>query len=140
MELQKRNAGEENMGKDARAAYQIVLFSEDGRMKSQWLPKNREGIYYVGGESQNDSLLFLEGKGNCWVARCNKNVYFGIAREIEEQRITIENRVLYPLYAENKKYLFYMEKVTEKSYVFHHYLVKENTQLLIGRSISNPYG
>ena len=136
MELQKRNAGEENMGKDARAAYQVVLFSEDGRMKSQWLPKNREGIYYVGGESQNDCLLFLEGKGNCWVARCNKNVYFGIAREIEEQRITIENRVLYPLYAENKKYLFYMEKVTEKSYVFHHYLVKENTQLLIGRSIS----
>lgn len=134
-EERERNRTEDTK-KDSRAAYQAVLFSEDGQMKSQWLPKNREGIYYVNGENQKDSLLFLEGKGNCWVARCNKNVYFGITHEREEQTITVENRVLYPIYAENAKYLFYMEKVTEESHVFHHYLVKDNTQLLIGRGLN----
>ena len=125
---------EEKQNRKNETAYQVILFSSSGNMQTKWLSKVPEGIYFIGGDSQRDCLLSLEGQDGQWIGNGNKDVWILDADRRKVHSLIIENKTLYGVYKRDRKYLLYLEKTDESGYVFHNYMMREGTEIVIGRS------
>lgn len=127
---------EEKQNKKNETIYQVFLFSSSGNMQKQWLSKTPEGIYFVGGKSRKECLLSLEGKNGHWIGKCNNDTYLINPDREKVSLLLIENKTLYRVYRENREYLLYLEKTNAQDYVFHNYVMRDHTEIRIGRSQS----
>lgn len=117
----------------------VNLIGEDGRLEVLFLPKAVEGKYLFENREQHKTISFvwIEAEDGRWVLCCGPEVCFVGEYSIDIKRIPLVHNKLYYMICGGKKYFLCAELQTISSGVFHHFRVKQNMVVTIGRDETN---
>lgn len=117
----------------------VNLIGEDGRLEVLFLPKAVEGKYLFESHEQRKTISFvwIEAENGRWVLCCSPEACFMGGYSIDTNRIPLVHNQLYYIICGGEKYFLCAELQTVSSGVFHHFRVKQNTVVTIGRDETN---
>ena len=117
----------------------VNLIGEDGRLEVLFLPKAVEGKYLFESHEQRKTISFvwIEAENGRWVLCCSPEACFMGGYSIDTNRIPLVHNQLYYIICGGEKYFLCAELQTMSSGVFHHFRVKQNAVVTIGRDETN---
>lgn len=119
------------MEKQNTYSFHLALLSEEDTLCDLWLPNDPEGFLHFSDTPEHRFLSIAARDGN-WYAIC-KNPAFFCNVPIENSYDTrIEDGQFLEVECEDKRYLLYSEKVTNKNQKFKNYFVNSDISLSIG--------
>lgn len=126
----------ENIDNQDKDSVLLILTSKEF-LSSMCLPVKSEGKYSfnIKNSRQYIDFLSIESVDGSWRAICKKQAYFQkIDNEITDSTLLHDGQLLY-LYYEEMKCLLYVEYISAQYKIFNNYYVKNNSRLIIGRSV-----
>lgn len=119
------------MEKQNTYSFHLALLSEDDTLCDLWLPNDPEGFLHFSDTPEHRFLSIAARDGN-WYAICKNPAFFCNVPIENSYDIRIEDGQFLEVECEDKRYLLYSEKVTNKNQKFKNYFINSDISLSIG--------
>ena len=113
-------------------SFHLILFSDSDEMFELWLPQASEGIYTFPEETicHYLSIKAIDGK---WTAVCEAPAFFSNTVNSEFTEAVLSDFQLLTVSLEEYTYQLFSQTVLNDEMVFHHYSVRPNSEISIGK-------
>ena len=117
----------------------VILMENTGSMTSLWLPATIEGRYFFDARNGSDEdipICIMASEGR-WVAVCGADGFFDAGGTGIGSRIVVEDQLLLRAVFPSKQYIIYTEKEDPEDHVFIPCLIRDHSEITIGRNSQN---